>query len=127
MITEFNLIYFLRDLYYTQSYQEKILTNYIILVIMTILIYWFVQQIKKGILSSNIWIIIYCVFSEETSMIFKSLLLKFFIMHLVINILITKWKKKQKRRQEEVALNNDNNNISNRRVNVRTKKSPKRN
>lgn len=127
MITEFNLIYFLRDLYYTQSYQEKILTNYIILVIMTILIYWFVQQTKKGILSSNIWIIIYCVFSEETSMVFKSLLLNFFIMHLVINILITKWKKKNKKEEQEVALNTDNNDISNRGVNIRAKKSTKRN
>ena len=124
---EFNLIYFLRDLYYTQNYQEKILTNYIILVIMTILVYWFVQQTKKGILSSNIWIIIYCVFSEETSIVFKSLLLKFFIMHLVTNILITIWKRNYKRRKEEVALSNDNNNVSSRSGNIRTKKSQKRN
>ena len=126
-IMEFNLIYFLRDLYYTQNYQEKILTNYIILVIMTILIYWVIQQTKKGILSSNIWIIIYCVFSEETSMIFKSLLLKLFIMHLVTNILIIIWKKKYKRRKEEVALSNNNNDSSDRSVNIRAKKSPKRN
>ena len=126
-ITDFSLIYFLKNLYETQDYSEKILTNYIILIIMTILIYWFIQQTKSNKVSSNIWIIIYCVFSEETSIVFKSLLLKFFIMHLVTNILITIWKRNYKRRKEEVALSNDNNNVSSRSGNIRTKKSQKRN
>ena len=106
-ITDFSLIYFLKNLYETQNYSEKILTNYIILIIMSILIYWFIQQIKSNKVSSNIWIIIYCVFQDDTKTILTTLLLQAFVIHFVINILITIYQKRRKK----IALNI--NNVSN--------------
>ena len=109
-ITDFSLIYFLKKLYETQNHSEKILTNYIILVITTILVYWFVQQIKSKKISSNIWIIIYCVLQEK---ILTTLLLQAFLIHFVINILITFYQKRRKK----IALNiNDIGNSNDSRV-----------
>lgn len=125
IIYNFNLMYFLEKLYYSQNNVERVLTNFTILVIMTTLVYWFMWIFEtKSLISSNIWIIIYAVFRSVNTNEFKNLIVSAFIIHFVINILITLIKG---RKQIAQIDNNVNNNDSDRNLDtIQTRKRNKK-